>query len=235
MHLVVIQLQDAAKGCGIAYGTENIVVLVFLPVSGNLHMNRMNIRQGTDPFQNIGGMTDNVLHILGRGPGNAGKGTEGSSIAEITVGTEKPHIQRTRISENDGVAGEQRCKGKLQPAGKIVGAAAGDVAQGRPMTALLQTGDHFIEGAVAAAGHDQIRFTRVCPGKIHRVPALFRYINGTEVSRLVEDGNHLGQETAALAGSGIGIDDQVERFQFIIHNSLRSLLPKLRSAGPPGF
>ena len=87
------------------------------------------------------------------------------------------------------------------------------------MTALLQTGDHFIEGAVAAAGHDQIRFTRVCPGKIHRVPALFRYINRTEVSRLVEDGNHLGKETAALAGSGIGIDDQVERLQFRVHNT----------------
>ena len=50
-----------------------ILLLVFLPVSGNLHMNRMNIRQGTDPFQDIGGMTDNVLHILGRGPGNAGE------------------------------------------------------------------------------------------------------------------------------------------------------------------
>ena len=87
------------------------------------------------------------------------------------------------------------------------------------MPAQLQPGDHFVEGAVAAAGNDQIRFTRVGPGKINRVAALFRHIDRTKIPCPVEDGNHLRQETAALAGAGVGINDEMERFQFRIHNS----------------
>ena len=76
------------------------------------------------------------------------------------------------------------------------------------MTAQLQAGDDLIQGAVSAAGHDNVGFPGMIPGKLHGVTALFRNEDRAEIAGTVEDGNHFRQKTPGLAGTGVGVDDQ---------------------------
>ena len=136
VDLGVIQLQDAAQGSGITHGTKDVIILIFPAVSIDLHMNGMNVRQGANAFQDIGGMADYIFHILGRGPGNTCEGPEGSGIAEIAIRTEEADIQEAGLAEDNGITGRQRFQGQIKPVGKVVGAAAGNVSQWGFMTAL---------------------------------------------------------------------------------------------------
>ena len=102
-------------------------------------------------------MAQDVLDVLGRGPGDAGEGAEGGSVAEIAVRAEKPDIQRAGPAGDDGVAGHERRGGKTEATGEVVGAAAGNIAQERFIAAELQAGDDLVQGAVPAAGDDQVR------------------------------------------------------------------------------
>ena len=79
-------------------------------------------------------------------------------------------------------------------------------------TAQLEAGDDLIKGAIAAAGDDEICIAGLSAGKIHGIAALFRHVNGTEITGPVKHGDHVRKETPALPGAGVGIDDQVELF-----------------------
>ena len=68
-------------------------------------MDRMNIREGTNAFEDVGGMTEHVFDILWGGPGNAGESTEGSGIAEIPAGSEQADVQRMRCAGDDRLGG----------------------------------------------------------------------------------------------------------------------------------
>ena len=87
------------------------------------------------------------------------------------------------------------------------------------MATELEPGDDLIQRAVATAGNDQVRIAGTGAREIHRVAALLRDIDGRKPAGTVKDGDDLRQETPGLAGTGVGVDQQKEFFQFIIHNS----------------
>ena len=209
---LVLQFQDAAEGRGIADSAEDIVFLKHLTVRGDAHMDRADIGQGADTFQDIGRMAQDVLDVLGCGPGNAGEGAEGGSVAEIAVRTEKPDVQRAGLPGDNRVACHERHGGNAETAGEVVGAATGDITQERLMPAELQAGDDLVQCAVASTGDDKVRLAGVGAGKVRGITALLRDIDGAEKVRLAEGGNHFRQETPGLTGAGIGVDNKVETF-----------------------
>ena len=121
----------------------------------------------------------------------------------------------------DGFTSQERRGGQAQAVGEIIGGAAGNVAQRRLTAAQLQAGDDLVEGAVPAAGDNQIRPAGQIPGERYGIPALFRDIDGAEITRPVKDRDNLRQETPTLAGAGVGVDDKIKRFHFIQIRSRR--------------
>ena len=117
-----------------------------------------------------------------------------------------------RAAGGDRLSRPERLHRKTEAGGKVVGGTAGNIADGRGVTAQLETGDHLIQGAVSAAGDDEICIAGLSAGKIHGIAALFRHVNGTEITGPVKHGDHVRKETPALPGAGVGIDDQVELF-----------------------
>ena len=75
------------------------------------------------------------------------------------------------------------------------------------LAAELQACDDLVQGAVPAAGNDKVRLAGMGAGKVRGVAAPFGDIDGAEVIRLVEDGDHLGQKTPGLTGAGVGADE----------------------------
>ena len=99
--------------------------------------------------------------------------------------------KRTGRPGRDGACGDQGSRRQIQSVGKVVGAAAGNIAQQGIVTALLQAGDDLVQGAVPAAGDDDVRFAGMIAGKIHGIAALIRHTDGTEIAGTVEDGDNL--------------------------------------------
>ena len=137
MDFTVLQFQDTPQRCGIAYSTENIIFLKLLTVSGDSHTDGTDIRQGTNPFENIGSMSDDILDILRSGPGNTRESAERSGIAEVAVRSKQPDIEIFGSTGYNIAAGCEGIQGQTKAAGKIIGTSARDITQGRPVLSQL--------------------------------------------------------------------------------------------------
>ena len=141
IDLIVFQLQDSAERGGIADSPEQVIVFIDGSVRRDPHMDRMDVRQGTDSLQDIGGVAKDVFHILRRGPGNAGECTEGGGIAEIPVRPETSHIQPAGDAAAYRFTGGQQIRGKAERRGEVIGAAGRNIADRGGVAAGQQAGN----------------------------------------------------------------------------------------------
>ena len=100
----------------------------------------------------------------------------------------------------------------MQAVGKIVGAAGGEIAQGRPMAALQQAGNRFVEGAVAPGADDEVKFLRATRDGRGGVASGGGGVDRDVIAAAVENVDDVGKGAAGLFLAGTGIDDQKKLF-----------------------
>ena len=206
-----IQLHQAAQGGGIAHSAENELPLEALTIG--IHRAAVGPQgvQIAQPLQNVGKMTQGVLGRLGGGVGGPGKGPKGGHIGEIAV-VMPPHVQGA------GRAGGGRlCRGgqhgvKMQAHGKVVGAAAGQIAQQGPLLQLHKPGQRLVQRAVASGTDHHVVLPAPPGGDIAGLAARLGDIGPYQIAGTGELRHGIEQRGAGFCLSRTGIDDKQELF-----------------------
>ena len=152
-------------------------------------------------------MAQVVLHVLGGAVGGPGKGAEGGHVDEGPA-VEAAHVQGPPAAGGDDPGGLQGLIRQMEAGGEVVGAARGDVAQGRRAWQVHQPRDRLVERAVAAAADHGVELPAQLPGQAGSVlpglgqPQVHQIAGGAEVGHGVKEGG--GGAGAACPG----IDDK---------------------------
>ena len=206
-----IQLHKPAQRRGVAHGTEDELSLKAFAVG--LHRAAVGAQgvQIAQPLQNVGEVPQRVFGCLGRGVGGAGKGAEGRHIRKVPV-VVPSHVQRVRRTADGGAGGLVHGGGKMQTGGEVVGAAAGQIAQGRALGQLHNAGQRLVQRAVAAGAHDQVIVAAAPGGHVTRLPAGLRNENVHQIAGAGELCRRVKQRGTGFCLSCTGIDDKQELF-----------------------
>ena len=202
------ELQLAADAGAVADCAEEIVPLKHLTVGFDLHVIGVKGIEILGTFENIGEVAKSVLDFLGSGVGCAGERTEGCDVNELAV-IELTEIQRVRLTGEELLRCFLHLQRKTEAQGKIVGAAAGKVADGGAGSGQLHdTADGAAEGAVTAAADDEIVLVTKFGGNAGDVTVKLRLADGDQISGFGKGPNRIKEGGRVFAASGFGVGNQ---------------------------
>lgn len=206
-----IERQDTADTGGIAHRAEDEIVLDDLVVKLDFDVCRMDLGNVLDPVEQICRVPQGVLYTLGSGVARAGEGAEGGDIGKIAI-AEAADVIWHGSAADDAAHGLKRLRRDVQARGKIVGRAGGDIADGNIAAALQQAVDGLVEGAVAAAADDQLRFVRVVRHGLHGVARAGGDVGGDLIPCLTESAEDLAEIAPCLTHTGVRIHHEQHFF-----------------------
>ena len=132
-------------------------------------------------------MTQIVFGRLGGAVGGFGEGTEGCHIHK-GPSVEGPHIQFLPAAVQDLLCHLCRLIGQVEAGGKIIGAAAGDIAQRWRDRKVHKPGDGLIQGSVPTIADDPVKGGPIFPDEAGGI-ALGRSLpQGYQIVCLAEQG-----------------------------------------------
>ncbi len=162
-------------------------------------------------LQNVGEVAQSVFRLLGRGVTGPGEGAEGGHIGKIPL-IVPPHIQGNGRTLGDDVRSQVGRRGDVQGGGKVVGAAGGQVAQGRLALQLHKAGDGLVQGAVAAVADHGVKIRPQVPGEAGGVTGALGLPHIHQIATCRQPGDGVIQRAQRLALPGPGIHDQQQSF-----------------------
>ena len=134
-------------------------------------------------------------------------------------------VQLTGSGLGNGGGGHGGFVGDVQAGGKIVGAALGQIPQHGGMLQPQHAGDHLVQRAVAAHGHDHVVLLALPGCRLGGVAGAGGGVDGNEIAGLGENGCRVEQRTTGLAAAGGWIDDHQ---QFFLRHKIASWKTKNR-------
>ena len=209
-HLLLLQLHEPAHAGGVGDRAEEEAAVEDLLLRGHRGPVGPQGGQILHPLQQVGQVSQIVLDGLGRAVGGPGKGPEGGHVDKGPA-VEGPHVQGAALAGGDAPGGLGRVRGELQAGGKVVGAAAGDVPQGRGIGEAHEAADRLVEGAVPAAADNAVI---PCPLRLRQLRGVARVgglAHGDQIALLAEVGHRLEQGAHGPGAPGPGVDNEQER------------------------
>ena len=120
-------------------------------------------------------------------------------------------VQGAALAGGDASGGLGRVRGELQAGGEVVGAAAGDVPQGRGIGEAHEAADRLVEGAVPAAADNAVKLGPLRLRQLRGVARVGGLAHGDQIALLAEVGHRLEQGAHGPGAAGPGGDNEQER------------------------
>ena len=164
-------------------------------------------------------MPEHIFDVLRHGVGRLCKRAERGNIDEVPL-AELSHVQRSRLHAHGGGGRLGGACGNIQACGKVVRAAAGQIAQHR---AILRRNAHhtvhrFVQRTVAAVADNKVVCRAQRLGKLRRLAGVRGLMHGDEIARRRIDGSRFKQRRNGFGLSRAGIDDKEQLF--VVHGCL---------------
>ena len=158
-------------------------------------------------------MPEHIFNVLLDGVGRFCERAERRDVDKVPL-AEFAHIERSRLHTHGGGRRLGGIRRDIQARGKVVRAAAGQIAHERAVFSrnAHHTVHRFVERAVAAVADDDVEFRPERFGELRRFSAMRGLAHGDEIARLgVDRGEGFGLSRA-------GIDDKEQLF--VVHGFL---------------
>ena len=149
-------------------------------------------------------MSQGIFYGLGGGIAGAGKSAERGNIGKHSAPEAAYVIAGGRAADN-GFGCLQRIGGQPQRAGKIVGRAGRDIANGGVRPGIQQTCHRLVKGAVAAAADDQIQLGSPAGSLLPRLTGGGGNVYGHIVVCPVKGGDDVRKDLVCLTHACAGI------------------------------
>ena len=164
-------------------------------------------------------MPEHILDVLLDGVGRFCERAERRDIDEVPL-AEFAHIERSRLHAHGGGRRLGGIRRDIQARGKVVRAAAGQIAHERAVFSrnAHHTVHRFVERAVAAVADDDVEFRPERFGELRRFSAVRGLAHGDEIARLGIDRGGVKQRCEGFGLSRAGIDDKEQLF--VVHGFL---------------
>ena len=156
-----------------------------------------NAPQILDALQQIGHVTQQVLHILRGGIRRAGKRAERSHIGEIPPG-KAADVQPVRLAAHDVAGALQQVAAQPQAGAQVVGAAGRYVSHGTRRVKRRHAGDDLVERAVAADGNHHVRLGGMARGNLRGLAPGAGHIGQACIVVFFKRGNKVCQVALSL-------------------------------------
>ena len=164
-------------------------------------------------------MPEHILDVLLDGVGRFRERAERRDVDKVPL-AEFAHIERSRLHTHGGGRRLGGIRRDIQARGKVVRAAAGQIAHERAVFSrnAHHTVHRFVERAVAAVADDDVEFRPERFGELRRFSAVRGLAHGDEIARLRVDRGGVKQRREGFGLSRAGIDDKEQLF--VVHGFL---------------
>lgn len=205
-HLVGRELPQPRDRRRIADRTEEVFPIEDLAVRRDLHAVRAERVEILDALKEVRKVSEHIFNVLLDGVGRFRERAERRDIDEVPL-AEFAHIERSWLHAHGGGRRLGGIRRDIQARGKVVRAAAGQIAHERAVFSrdAHHTVHRFVERAVAAVADDDVEFRPERFGELRRFSAVRGLAHGDEIARLGVDRGGVEQRCEGFGLSARGL------------------------------